>query len=102
VTAQNGAAGLELLDRRGPFTVVIADLTMPGMSGSTFLAEVRIRAPEVVRVMLTGCSHLVGGAEAVKTGQVFRLVPKPCSPQDLLQVVREAVARHRFLSERSA
>jgi DNA-binding NtrC family response regulator len=97
VTAHDGATGLRILEQAGPFAVVIADLKMPGMSGSTFLVEVRSRAPEIVRVLLTGCSHVVGAAEAVKTGQVFRFLTKPYSTEDLLQVVRDAVAQHRLL-----
>ena len=74
---------------------------LPGMSGSTFLAEVRSRAPQVTRVMLTGCSQVAGAAEAVKTGQVFRYITKPCSPEELLEAVRDAVAQHQvFMAER--
>ena len=101
VTAENGAIGLERLAQSGPFAVVIADLAMPGMSGSTFLSEVRHRAPDVVRVMLTGCAT-VGAAEAVKTGQVFRFINKPCAPRELLQVVRDSVDHHQILSRKTA
>ena len=103
IIAENGAAGLAQLEQSGPFAVVIADLMLPGMSGSTFLAEVRSRAPHVTRVMLTGCSQVAGAAETVKTGQVFRYITKPCSPEELLQAVRDAVAQHQvFLAERDA
>jgi DNA-binding NtrC family response regulator len=97
VTAKNGAAGLELLERAGPFAVVLSDLSMPGMSGSTFLAEVGIRAPATVRVMISGRPHVVGVAEAVETGHIFRFVSKPCPPARLVEIIREAVAHHGML-----
>ncbi len=67
VLAHDGATALELLGGCGPFAVVVSDLSMPGMSGSTFLAEVRSRDPQTVRVMLSGCDHVGGATEVVAT-----------------------------------
>src|SRR5205085_7656633 len=102
VTAPSGPEGLEQIEHAGPFAVVIADLTMPGMSGSVFLSEVRLRAPATVRIMLTGCAQVVGADEAVRQGHVFRFVSKPCTPQALLAVVRLGVDYHRDGSRRAA
>lgn len=40
-TAAGGAAGLALLEQKGPFAVVVSDLRMPGMDGVQFLTAVR-------------------------------------------------------------
>src|SRR5262249_17647394 len=67
---------------------------LPGMSGAALLAEVCMRAPDTVRVMLTGRSDGKAAAEAVNSGQVFRFLTKPFEPQTLLSAVRAAAARH--------
>jgi len=64
-TALSGAAGLELLDRQGPFAVVVSDMRMPGMNGAQFLALVRERAPDSVRIILTGQADLEAAIAAV-------------------------------------
>lgn len=99
VTAGDGAEALKQLDRSGPFAVVVADLNMPGMSGSTFLAEVRERAPETVRVMVTGCTHVVGAPQVTTDGTIFRFITKPFLPPELLEAVREGVRQHRILRD---
>jgi DNA-binding NtrC family response regulator len=95
--ASDGRSGLELLETSGPFAVVIADLSMPGTSGSTFLAEVRHRTPKTIRVLITGCGHVGGAAESVAAGHVHYFLTKPCSQEELLRVVRDGAAQHRRL-----
>jgi CheY-like chemotaxis protein len=53
-TAEGGGAALAGLAEQGPFAVVVADLHMPGMDGIRFLAAVRERYPDTLRVLLTG------------------------------------------------
>ena len=39
-TAEGGKAGLEALEKEGPFAVVVSDQQMPEMDGITLLREV--------------------------------------------------------------
>ncbi len=57
-TALGGEEGLEAIDNQGPFAVIVADMQMPIMDGVQFLALVRERAPDSVRMMLTGYANL--------------------------------------------
>lgn len=102
VTAKNGHAALEILGPSGPFAVVVSDLAMPGMSGGELLRHVQVAAPEVVSILLTGCSEVEAAATALNAGRVFRFVTKPCSPEKILQAVREAGAQYRVgMAERA-
>jgi len=100
-TALSGAAGLEALEREGPFAVVVSDMRMPGMDGATFLGHVRERAPETVRVLLTGHADLDGAIAAVNQGNIFRFLTKPC-PRDMLIEALETSARayHQGVGQR--
>src|SRR5256885_1236658 len=52
--ALGGAAALEMLEHEPPYAVVVSDMRMPGMDGTTFLARASEVAPDSVRVLLTG------------------------------------------------
>ena len=95
VTAPGGAEGLAALRSAGPFAVVISDMRMPGMDGATFLAQVRVTAPQTTRILLTGQTELSTAIRAINDGQVFRFLDKPCAPDLLDRTLHEAVNRYR-------
>jgi len=100
-TANGGEQGLIVMEREGPFSVVVSDMRMPGMDGSQFLAAVRKEWPDTVRVMLTGESDLDTTIAAVNEGNIFRFLTKPCPPETLALVVKSCVRQYQLVkSER--
>jgi signal transduction histidine kinase len=97
-TATSGAEGLDVLVERGPFTVVLSDFAMPGMTGAEFLAQVRHAAPDTVRLLLTGQATLDDTIAAVNDGNIFRFLKKPCSPPDLIRALEDAVEQARLIT----
>jgi len=93
-TALGPQEGLAALMSRGPYAVVVADMRMPVMDGATFLSEVKQRAPDTVRIMLTGNAEQETAVAAVNKASVFRFLNKPCPPEQLLQAVRDGIAAH--------
>jgi len=65
-TALGGEQGLEALEDQGPFAVIVSDMRMPDMDGIQLLSRVKERAPNTVRMMLTGNADLQIAIEAVK------------------------------------
>ena len=65
-TAESGAEGLEVLDAEGPFEAVVSDMRMPQMNGAVFLAEVRKRAEDTTRLLLTGGTDMESAIKAVE------------------------------------
>ena len=98
VLADDGAAGLDVVREGPPFAVVVSDMHMPGMDGAEFLSRLRKVAPETVRMMLTGASDLNVAMEAVNSGNIFRFMNKPTSPDDLKTAVRAGVRQHQLLT----
>lgn len=98
VTAESGAEALQLLEREPPFAVVVSDLRMPAMNGIVLLGCVRQRAPDTVRVLLTGDADLNGAIAAVNEGQVFRFLVKPCEQAALLGALRTATAQYALIT----
>lgn len=95
--ALSGAEGLEKIASGGPYALVVADMQMPVMSGVEFLRKVRVRAPDTVRIMLTGNSDQKTAMDAVNDGHVFRFLTKPCPPPNLIPALESGLAQHRLV-----
>lgn len=91
VARTSGAAALDALEEGEPFSAVISDLRMPNMSGVELLAEVRERAPDVARVLLTGYADLSSAIAAVNDAGAHRFLTKPCPPAQLAKALEEAL-----------
>jgi response regulator RpfG family c-di-GMP phosphodiesterase len=96
-TAAGPIAGLAALQNGRDYSVVVADMGMPNMSGVEFLAEAKELAPDTVRVMLTGYLNQSTAAEAINQGSVFRFLNKPCATEKLVQTLEAAVAHHHHI-----
>lgn len=94
----SGAEALVALDGGPPFSVIVSDMHMPKMNGIELLSEVRRRAPDVVRVLLTGNADIETAVAAVNEGQLFRFLRKPAPADVLGKVLQAAVAQHRLLT----
>jgi response regulator RpfG family c-di-GMP phosphodiesterase len=95
--AASAEEGLIALKQKGPFAVILSDMNMPGMDGSSFLNEASFLAPDTVRIMITGDSDQKTALRAVNEGHVFQLVNKPCDPTTLAQTVVAAVRQHQLI-----
>jgi DNA-binding NtrC family response regulator len=100
VTASSAQEGLRVLHDRS-VDVVVSDERMPSVSGSDFLAFVRQRYPDTIRIMLTGQASLEAAIQAINEGEIYRFLTKPCSHQLLARTLREALLL-RSLSRESA
>jgi len=99
LTAISGAQGLELLAQQ-PVDLVISDMRMPEMDGARFLAQVRERWPNTVRLLLTGYSDVQSIQDAINCGEIYRYITKPWDDNDILLIVRHALERHQLELEK--
>ncbi len=97
VTANSGAAGLEALEKQGPFAVIVSDFNMPRMDGIKFLAKAWELAPETVRMMLTGEGDFHIATKAVNEGNIFRFLTKPCPQDQLIKALEAGVAQYHLI-----
>ncbi len=74
--------------------VIISDEKMPGMSGSEFLAVVRKKYPDTIRMILTGHGSLESAMRAINEGQIYRFFTKPCNVLDLAMTIRKAIQQN--------
>lgn len=93
-TAVGGHQGLTAIQAYGPYAVVISDMRMPEMNGVEFLAQVRQKAPDSVRMLLTGHADFDAAIEAVNRGNIFRFLTKPCEKAVLVEAIQSGVAQY--------
>jgi CheY-like chemotaxis protein len=87
------------LDRDGPFAVVVSDMRMPGMSGAEFLSRVRQKAPETVRMLLTGHADLHAAMDAVNRGHILHFLTKPCPKTILVAAINSGLDQYHTVVE---
>lgn len=92
LTANSGQEALDILAGKR-CQIIVSDMRMPGMNGAEFLAEVRQRHPETVRLLLTGYSDMDATVQAINDGGIFSYLAKPWEPESLLQLL-DSAARH--------
>jgi DNA-binding NtrC family response regulator len=86
------AAAVETLERGERYSVVIADLMMPGESGVDLLKRVRTDWPDVPVLLITGYASVSSAVEAMQHGAAGYL-PKPFTPEELEGAVAAVLAR---------
>jgi CheY-like chemotaxis protein len=97
-TACSGSEGLQVLNDSGPFALVVSDMRMPIMTGAQFLAKVRERSPDAVRMILSGQADLQATIAAVNEGHIYRFLSKPCPAEQLLAAVEDGLNQHRLIT----
>ena len=88
VCAYSARDGLDRLDERGDFDLVISDIRMPGLDGFDFLRVVRHRFPQMPVVLTTG--QPVDDEDVIPRGA--RILQKPFAVADLQRAVDELLA----------
>jgi len=98
-TALGGQEALDILNSKGPFTVIVSDVKMPGMTGVELLEKVRDLYPDTVRMVLTGFADLQTAIDAVNKGDIFRFLTKPCETEDLIGAIVAGIQHHQMVRD---
>jgi signal transduction histidine kinase/CheY-like chemotaxis protein len=92
-TFPTGTAALEALRARPQaYDVVLTDMTMPGITGLAFAEEARRIRPDLPVVLTSGYSEGVP-PEALESGLLSAVLPKPFSTQAIAAALRRALDR---------
>lgn len=82
--------------------VIVSDQRMPDISGSKFLAEVRMRYPETVRMIMSGYSDFSAIQEAINEGEIYKFILKPWQEDSLVNDLNQAFDHFQATFERIA
>ncbi len=80
------------------FDIIITDLRLPGIDGTSLVESAVRRYPEIVAIVVTGYGTVKDAVEAIKRG-AFDFVNKPFQIDELLHVLDSALEQRRLKSE---
>src|SRR5579862_8246205 len=89
--------GLAVLERNGPFAVVVSDMRMPVMNGVEFLSRVKQKWPDTVRMVLTGNADVSNAIQSVNQGNIFRFLTKPCPTEQFTHALQDGIAQYQLI-----
>jgi len=92
---ESGEAALRAIDEGLQAELILSDQRMPGMSGVEFLEQAAERLPRSRRLVLSGYTDRKDLLAAINGGHVHQYVTKPWQPDELSQVLSEALAEYR-------
>jgi len=95
-TAEDGNEALELL-QDGLYDIYLVDIKMPGMDGITLQKRIKEIHEDALVVIITAYASVDTAVEALKHG-AFDYVTKPIDPDDLSNLIRNAL-KQKELSE---
>ncbi len=93
----SGESALAMIEK-DPYDLVITDLMMPGINGIEVIKKIKADHPDTTVVMFTGFATVESAREALKLG-AFDYVPKPFTPDELREVVKNALASREKSSD---
>jgi response regulator RpfG family c-di-GMP phosphodiesterase len=100
LVAAGGAEGLDVIAQT-PVDLVLSDMRMPQMDGAQFLEQVKSRAPDAVRILLTGYADLSATIAAINDAAIYRYISKPWDDEVVVGVVSDALERKRLASDKA-
>jgi DNA-binding NtrC family response regulator len=94
----DGNQGLKALDGKD-VAVMVVDYKMPGLSGIEVLQKARDISPDTIRVMMTGALDLELALEAIRSGEVYRIVRKPWNDLELKATIDQCFEKYNLIQE---
>jgi two-component system NtrC family response regulator len=95
--AHDGTSALELLVDR-PYSLVLTDLALPGISGLDLIREIRSRDLPVTIIVISGQPTVESAVEAMQLG-AYDFVLKPIDADRLNILVDQALEERRLIDE---
>ena len=71
--------------------IILCDQRMPDISGVEFLAQVREKWPDVIRIIISGYTEAEDIISGLNTAGIYHYITKPWQPEKLVMVLRGAV-----------
>jgi response regulator RpfG family c-di-GMP phosphodiesterase len=96
LTASSGKEGLEILSNNDVH-LVISDQRMPEMNGTEFLAEIKDKYPDVIRIILTGYTEVDAITESINRGHIYKFFLKPWNDDNLKLEIRKALDQYDLI-----
>ena len=94
--ASSGEEAYKLLEGNDVH-LIISDQRMPQMNGTEFLARVKEKYPDILRVILTGYTDVDSITESINKGHIYKFFLKPWNDHNLKLEIRQALEQYDLI-----
>lgn len=93
---------LDIIEDKGPISVVVSDNRMPAMRGTEFFTKIKTLCPQTVRILMTAHydSQLID--DLVNNSEVFRYLKKPLDFRFVKQYIMEGIGHYEDILKADA
>ena len=88
-----------VLEKEGPFALVLSDQRMPGLDGVNLLRKVADNFPDTLRVLVTGFSNYDETVQAINISGISRYISKPWNDEELKKMIGHFIKQYNLASE---
>ncbi|GAB6096449.1 hypothetical protein JCM14469_27020 [Desulfatiferula olefinivorans] len=96
LTASSGEEGLEIL-AENDVHLVMSDQRMPHMNGTEFLAVIKEKYPDVIRIILTGYTEVDAITDSINRGHIYKFFLKPWNDENLKLEINKALDQYDLI-----
>lgn len=96
LTASSGKEGLAIL-KDHDVHLVMSDQRMPEMNGTEFLAEIKDKYPDIIRIILTGYTEVDAITESINRGHIYKFFLKPWNDENLKLEINKALDQYDLI-----
>lgn len=89
-TANNAKEAWDII-KGNNIAVVLSDQRMPDVTGSQLLAEIKVKYPDIIRLLITGYADLADAIKAINEGKIFGYIKKQMSENERNVIIRSSV-----------
>jgi CheY-like chemotaxis protein len=94
MTAQDVEEALDIIEEKGPFSVVLSDNRMPAMRGTEFFKKIKTLCPNTVRILMTAHYDAQLIEDVVNSGEAFRYLKKPLDFKLVKRTLQEGMEQY--------
>ena len=81
----------EIINAQSDIALIVTDMKMPEENGIQFITNVKIAAPEIICILLSGDPESYEELSEKEKASVFSFLSKPCSPYLLAQNIENGI-----------
>ena len=90
--ASSAEEGLKILDTHvDTIKTIICDQRMPEMTGTELFELIKVKYPDISRVIVTGYADIKAVIQAINQGQIYHYISKPWDEEELKNIINHAI-----------
>lgn len=88
---QEALDSIQSMNHPEDVSLIISDQRMPGLTGIQLFERLIPIVPDTIRIIITGYTDISTILESIDKAQIYKFIPKPYDPNELLLTVKRGI-----------